>query len=200
MLTGRVDAHKRTNMAVAIDAAGRAFGALARAEHRRRVAATGGVGGRTRSGCPVGDRGAWNYGRGWRNTSSRRARRFYEVNARWTAAGRRRARTPGKSDRLDARAVALVVWPEAGTLPAVAADDETGVVDLLVTEREGIVAEATRLRNQLHQLLLQLDPDDRTHIPSLKSQQGLRALAMYATEDARALQQQRCPGRLAHPG
>jgi len=41
------------------------------------------------------------------------------VNARWTAAGRRRARTPGKSDGLDARAVALVVWREAGTLPAV---------------------------------------------------------------------------------
>ncbi|HET8631572.1 MAG TPA: transposase [Thermomicrobiales bacterium] len=115
----------------------------------------------------------------------------YEVNARWTAAGRRRARTPGKSDGLDARAAALVVWREAGTLPAVVADDETGILALLVTERDGVVAEATRLRNQAHQLLLQLDPDYRARIPSLKTRQGLQALASYATDDQRPLQQQR---------
>jgi hypothetical protein len=82
-----------------------------------------------------------------------------EVNPRWTAPGRRRARQPGKHDRLDAPAVAFLVWREAATLPQVMADDETARLDLLVTEREGVPAEATRLRNQIHQLLLQLDPE-----------------------------------------
>jgi transposase len=122
-------------------------------------------------------------GAGWPRPSSRRARR----STRSTRAGP----PPGKSDGLDARAVALAVWREAGTLPAVAADDETGVLDLLVTERDGVVAEATRLRNQAHQLLLHLDPAYRTRIPSLKTRQGLRALAGYATDDPRPLQQQR---------
>src|SRR3954453_8770723 len=135
--------------------------------------------------------GACNYARGLGQCLVEAGATVDEVNARWTAAGRRRARTPGKSDRLDARAVALAVWREAGTLPAVSVDDETAVLDLLVTEREGVVAETTRLRNQLHQLLLQLDPDYRARIPSLKTKAGLRAVAAYATEDPRALSQHR---------
>jgi transposase len=96
-----------------------------------------------------------------------------------------------KRDRLDARAVALVVWRAAAALPPVAVDDESAVLDLLVTERAGVVAEATRLRNQLHQLLLQLDPDYRQQIPSLKTRKGLAAVAAYATDDPRPLPQQR---------
>ena len=191
MLTVGVDAHKQTNMAVAIDAAGRE---VARWRGPNSVAGWQQLAAwATARDADVrwGIEGAWNYGRGLAQQLVEAGATVYEVNARWTAAGRRRARTQGKSDRLDARAVALVVWREAGTLPAVAADDETGVVDLLVTERTGIVAEATRLRNQLHQLLLQLDPDYRTHIPSLTSQKGLRAVEGYATDDTRALPQQR---------
>jgi transposase len=191
MLTVGVDAHKRTNVAVALDATGREVGrwrgANSVAGWQQLAAWAVALDREARWGIE----GAWNYGRGLAPCLVETGATLYEVNARWTAAGRRRARTPGKSDRLDARAVALVVWREAGTLPAVTADDETGVVDLLVTERAGIVAEATRLRNQLHQLLLQLDPDYRTHIPSLKSQRGLRAVERYATDDARTLSQQR---------
>ncbi len=63
-----------------------------------------------------------------------------------------------KSDRLDAHVVAKLVRDESTTLPRVPADDEAAVLDLLVTEREVALSEATRLRNQLHQQLLQLDP------------------------------------------
>ncbi len=191
MLTVGVDAHKRTNMAVAIDVAGRE---VARWRGPNTVAGWQEVAAwATALGPEVrwGIEGAWNYGRGLAQFLVEAGATVYEVNARWTAAGRRRARRPGKSDGLDARAIALVVGREAGTLPPVAPDDETGVLDLLVAERDGIVAEATRLRNQLHQLLLQLDPDYRTRIPSLKSQRGLRALAAYATDDTRPLQVQR---------
>lgn len=53
----------------------------------------------------------------------------------------------------------LFVQREAPNLPVVAADDETAVLDLLTTERESAVVEATRLRNKLDALLLQLDPE-----------------------------------------
>lgn len=190
MLTIGVDAHKRVNMAVAIDAAGRE---VARwrgpnsVEGWRQLAAWAAGLGDARWGIE----GAWNYGRGLAQSLVEAGAAVYEVNARWTAAGRRRGRAPGKSDRLDARAVALVVWREAETLPPVAADDDTAVLDLLVSEREGLVVETTRLRNQLHQILLQLDPDYRQRIPSLKSRKGLAAAVAYATDDPRPLPQQR---------
>jgi len=181
MITVGVDAHKRVNMAVALDAAGREAARWRGAnnvEGWRQLAAWASALG---EGVRWGIEGAWNYGRGLAQFLVEADATVYEVNARWTAAGRRRARTPGKSDGLDAHAVALVVWREAGTLPPVTADDATGVLDLLVAERDGVVAEATRLRNQLHQLLLQLDPDYRRGIPSLKTQQGLRGCATSST-------------------
>lgn len=72
--------------------------------------------------------------------------------------------------------MAVLVWREGAALPRVPADDATPVVDLLVTERAGALAEATRLRNQIHQLRLQLDPEYRTRLPNLQSQAGLVAV------------------------
>ena len=191
MLTIGVDAHKRTNMAVAIDAAGREVGRWRgpnSVDGWRQLAAWAAALGED---ARWGIEGAWNYGRGLAQFLVAAGAVVHEVNARWTATGRRRARSMAKSDRLDAHAVALVVWREGEALPPVTADDETAVLDLLVTEREGIIAEATRLRNQLHQLLLQLDPDYRQQIPSLQTRKGLAAVAAYATDDPRALPQQR---------
>ncbi|HSH77099.1 MAG TPA: hypothetical protein VLA19_01045 [Herpetosiphonaceae bacterium] len=54
--------------------------------------------------------------------------------------------------------VAKLVRDGSTTLPRVPADDEAAISDLLVTERDVALSEATRLRNQLHQQLLQLDP------------------------------------------
>ncbi len=76
-------------------------------------------------------------------------------------------------------------------MPTVTAEDETAVLDLLVTEREAALAEATRLRNQLHQLLLQVDPDYKAHLPSLTSAAGLRAVEHYTIATANVLQCQR---------
>jgi transposase len=53
------------------------------------------------------------------------------------------------------------------------------VLDLLVRERESALAEATRLCNQLHQLLLLLDPEYKQHLPGLRTRAGLQALANY---------------------
>lgn len=83
------------------------------------------------------------------------------------------------------------MWREAAELPRVVADDETAVLDLLVTEREDVVAEMTRLKNQLHQLLLQLDPEYGARLPSLRTQAGLHALEGYTVTDPTPVQQQR---------
>ena len=61
----------------------------------------------------------------------------------------------------------------------------------MVTEREAALGEATRLRNQVHQLLLQVDPDYRAHLPSLTSAAGVQAIATYTTASTNALQLQR---------
>ena len=200
MITIGVDAHKRVHVALALDEAGRALG-----QWRGPNSADGweqllgwalGWGGPRQWGIE----GAWNYGRGLAQHLVAAGEVVFEVNPRWTAQGRRGARTPGKSDPLDARAVALLVRREAATLPRVAAEDETAVLDLLVTEREAALAEATRLGNQVHQLLLQLDPEYRARLPSLRSRAGLAALERYASPSERPLDRERAAAvrRLAH--
>jgi transposase len=190
MITVGVDAHKRVHAAVAVDEAGREVGQWrgpnTAAGWRQLAEWAASLG----AACRWGIEGAWNYGRGLAQFLVAGGATVYEVNARWTAAGRRQARRQGKSDHGDARAVALFVWREAG-LPAVAADDEAAALDLLATQREDAVAEGTRLRCRLHQLLTLLDPEYAAHLPKLHTQAGLRALEGYATADSRPIQHQR---------
>jgi transposase len=191
LITIGVDAHKRVHVAVALDDAG-----LEVAQWRgpnspsgwRTLAAWGSALGPDRR---WGVEGAWGYGRGLAQYLVADTQTVYDINARWTAAGRRRAKRPGKSDPLDARAVALVVRQEAPDLPAIYPEDETAILDVLTTEREGALGEATRLRNQIHALLVQLDPEYELRLPALKSRAGLAALTLYATNSESPLQQER---------
>jgi hypothetical protein len=176
MLTVGVNAHKRTNMAVVFDAAGREVarwrGANSGAGWQEVAAWATALGPEIRWGIE----GAWNNGRGRAQFLVEAGATVDEVNARWTAAGRR-PRRPGH------RARGLPRGGRAAARGARRRDGRPGSAGL----RDGIVPEATRLRNQLHQLLLHLDPDYRTRIPSVKSQRGLRSLATYATADTRPL-------------
>jgi transposase len=188
MLTVGVDAHKTTIMAVAVDAVGRE---VARWRGPNTVAGWQAVvtWSTTLDGpCQCGIEGAWNYGRGLAQHLVALGATVYEVNSRLTAEGRRRARRPDKTDGLDARAVARVVQRE-DALPRVTGEDETSIVSDLVTEREALVVEVTRLRNQLHQVLTHLDPDYRSRLPSLTSQRGVRTAATYTTDDPRPVAQ-----------
>ena len=194
MLTIGVDAHKRVHEAVALDAVGQERG-------RRRVpnsaagwhellawaAGAGGAEGPRRWGIE----GAWGSGRGLAQHLVAAGEPVYEVSPRWTAEARKSARRPGKSDALDALAVARLVLQDATTLPPVGAEDATAVLDLLTAERAAALAEATRLRNQLHHLLLQLDPEYEAHLPALRTAAGLAAVEGYAAPGPRDLDQQR---------
>jgi transposase len=191
MIAIGVDAHKRLHAAVAVDAAGRELdrwqGANDPAGWTALHAWASALG-----ADRIAIEGAWNYGRGLAQYLVAAGTPVYEVNARWTADGRRRARRRDKSDRLDARAAATVALREGAQLPAVTAEDESVVLDLLTSEREAALAEATRLGNQLHALLLQLDPHYAEMLPALRSAAGLDRLDAYvAPAGAGALQQER---------
>jgi transposase len=200
MVTIGVDAHKQLHMAVALDVTGTLLGTW--------------LGANTSTGwhemlqwahsfahdCQWGIEGAWNDGRGLAQHLVRAGELVFDINPRWTAEQRRSARKLDKSDTRDAHAVAKLVLEDQATLPQLLPEDDSAVLDLLVTEREDTVAEATRLRTQLHQLLLQLDPEYKQHLPSLTSKAGVKTMVEYTTTSQRALDQQRAAAirRLAH--
>ncbi len=191
MVTIGVDAHKHVHQALALDGTGTVLGVWRGANRptdwQQLLTWTGTFPGPRQWGIE----GAWHLGRGLAQFLVAQGETVYEVNPRWTAERRRGARTRGKSDRLDAHAVAKFVRDEAVTLPRITAEDATVVLDLLVTEREAALAEATRLRNQVHHLLLQVDPEYKAHLPRLTSAAGVRAVVTYACASSNVLLQQR---------
>ncbi|MGH7484254.1 MAG: IS110 family transposase [bacterium] len=186
-----VDAHKTVHVAVALDDQGREL-----AQWSGPNSASGWSDlsrwADSLSGSKVwGIEGAWSYGRGLAQRLVADGETVYEINARWTALNRRNARRPGKTDRLDAHAVARFVRQEAPHLPLVGAEDETAVLDLLTTEREAVLAEATRLRNQIHALLLQIDPEYKVRYPNLRTRSAIENLSKLKPRTNDELQTQR---------
>ena len=191
MITIGVDAHKETHMAEAVDGLGRPVGHIeisSTSQGWRKLFRWA-----TRLGAERmwGIEGAWSYGRGLAQHLVSVGESVYEINPRWTAQGRRWGRKPDKNDLLDARAIALWTLREATTLPRVTRDDSTAEVNLLVVERDGTLAEATRLRNQIHGLLMQLDPEYKKWLPRLQSRTGSASLKEYRTRSHEPLQQKR---------
>lgn len=194
MITLGVDAHKVMHVAVAVDEAGHELGEWSGTNSKkgwRSVLAWAESFGPERQ---WGIEGAWNYGRGLAQQLVTSGETVYEINTRWTALGRRRAKKLDKTDRLDARAVARFVRGEAPALPVVYVDDDTAVLDLLCAEREALLVEAGRLRNQLHALLMQVDPEYGVRLPKLDSVAGIKATTNYPLPKADGLQRRRAAG------
>lgn len=183
MRTLGVDPHKRLLVAVALDTAGQvvdewqgpntaagwqALAQWAAASDPERV---------------WGLEGSGQYGRGLAQQLVAAGETVYEINPRWTAAARHQARQPGKSDRRDALAIARVVRQEAPRLPRVQAADATAVLAVLTSARDDALAAVTRLSNQLHQVLQQLDPGYQECWPHLTTAKALAALQDYAAPD-----------------
>lgn len=83
--------------------------------------------------------------------------RSVRVPARLTAQTRASARTSGKSDPIDALAVARAALREPG-LPGPSHDAAAEDLRLLSDRRDSLVAERTRAENRLRELLQRLDP------------------------------------------
>jgi transposase len=196
MITIGVDAHKRAHVAVALDERGQELGQRQVANTAEGWAALLAWAAALGGDAPQqwGIEGAGHYGRGLAQAVLAAGEPAYDINPRWTAASRRRSRHPGKNDRFDALAVARYLREEAATLPRLAPEDETAVLDLLVGEREAALAEATRLRNRLHALLLQLDPAYHRRLPDLRPAAALAALRAYQAPQPGELARERAAG------
>jgi transposase len=94
------------------------------------------------------------------------------------AGARRSAREPGKSDPIDALAVARAALREPH-LPVARLDGVDREVRLLVDHREDLVVERTRIQNRLRWHLHELDPG---HEPAARSLDRARVLAALAQE------------------
>jgi transposase len=154
-----VDPHKDTHTVVAVDQAGRQL-------DQRTVAA------RTLGHVELigWARRRWPKQRTWpvedcRHVTGRLERdllaageRVVPVPPRLMAGARQAVRTQGKSDPIDALAVARAALREP-TLPAAQHEQTSWEVKLLVDHREHLVAERTRTINRLPWHLHQLDPD-----------------------------------------
>jgi transposase len=131
-----------------------------------------------------GIEGAHTYGHGLAQFLVSAGEVVHDVNPRLTAGERRHARRRGKTDRLDAEAVACVLLREAARLPRVALEDEAAVLELLVREREDLRRETTRVRNQLHALLLRTEPGYETRLrPALRRSTSVARLGQYVARD-----------------
>jgi transposase len=174
-----VDPHKKTHTAAAVDALTGEFLA------ELTVAATADGHEQLRSWARelAGDRALGYAIEDCRHVSGRLERRLVErgervvrVPPKLMGQARRGARRCGKSDAIDALAVARAALREPD-LPVAQLDRRARELKLLLSHREDLVRERTahiqRLRWHLHDVAADLEPDPR----ALRSQRARRALA-----------------------
>jgi transposase len=136
--------------------------------------------------------GAWYLGRGLAQYLASQGERVHEVSGRITARRRGGMVRRGKSDRLDAHAVAAVLREEAERLPRVVAEDEeTAAVQLWSRTQAELTKDITRLVNRLHDLLLLCDPEYKTKLPALTTKAGIAAARAYVAPGRGTLARER---------
>jgi transposase len=96
-----------------------------------------------------------------------------EVSPQRTAQYRRHGRTQDKTDEMDALAIARLLLAEGEGLPRVPRDDVSTELRVLSDHRDNLLRERTRLINQLHAQMLQIDPTYKEKSGALTSPQGL---------------------------
>lgn len=177
MVTLGIDAHKRTHTVVVVDEVGRELGqktttATTSDDHLEML----------RWAERFGDERTWAV-EDCRHLSRRleadllaAGERIVRVPPKLMAHARDAARTYGKSDPIDALAVAHAAlrYPD---LPAAQLDGPARELRLLVDHREDLVAERTRCVNRLRWHLHELDPIWDPPARSLRSYKNLDAIA-----------------------
>ncbi len=117
-------------------------------------------------GALVGIEGSASYGAALARTLLAGGAIVREVPPQLSNRERGRTRRPGKSDPIDALAIARVAARERD-LPPVRLSDRTVEIRLLVQAREDAISEAIRVRNRLHADLVILVPGYGEVIPNL---------------------------------
>lgn len=182
MVTLGIDAHKRTHTVVAVDELGRELGqktttATTSNDHLEML----------RWAQRFGNERTWAV-EDCRHLSRRleadllgAGERIVRVPPKLMAHARDSARTYGKSDPIDALAVARAALRHPD-LPAAQLDGPARELRLLVDHREDLVAERTRCINRLRWHLHELDPAWDPPARSLRSYKNVDAIADRLTE------------------
>jgi transposase len=157
MVTLGVDAHKRTHTVVAVDGNGRRLGTttVKAVESGHLQALSWAEGLDSARVWAVED--CRHLNRRLISDLVRAGERVVCVSPKLMAGARRSARERGKSDPIDAEAVARAYLREPD-LPVIHLDDRERELRLLVDHREDIVAERTRVQNRLRWHLHELFP------------------------------------------
>ncbi|MGH2576453.1 MAG: IS110 family transposase [Actinomycetota bacterium] len=151
-----VDAHKRTHTLAVVDEVGRELaGRTFPATVEGHGAALGWV--RTWSERMFALEDCRHLTRRLEADLIRAGERVVRVPARLMARARRTGRAPGKSDPIDALAVARAAMRESG-LPVAQLDGETRRLRLLIDHREDMVAERTRMQSRVRWHVHELFP------------------------------------------
>ncbi len=167
-----IDAHTRRHAAAAIDEHGRVLGVIevgAGVEELDRLIAWITVFDTSRL---VAVEGAKGFGLALTRKLLDAGEPVVDIATHLTADGRRSSRRRGKDDEIDAITIARVAMREPD-LPRLTADQLDADLKLLVDARDQLVAEATRVRNRLHALLLVLAPGYRDDTGALSSKASL---------------------------
>jgi transposase len=163
------DVHKATHTFVAVDPVGRKLG-----ERTVKATTTGHEGALRWARAQFGNELRWGI-EDCRHLSARLERdlltggqQVVRVPPKLMAQTRSSARERGKSDPIDALAVARAVLREPD-LPAAVHDEDTRELKLLVDRREDLVAERTRQINRLRWHLHEIDPELDVPLRSFRS-------------------------------
>jgi transposase len=163
------DVHKATHTFVAVDEVGRKLG-----EKTVKATTTGHRAALRWARCEFGDQLRWGI-EDCRHLSARLERdmlaagqEVVRVPPKLMAQSRASSRERGKSDPIDAMAVARAVVREPD-LPAAVHDESSREVRLLVDRREDLVSERTRQINRLRWHLHELDPEFTIPIRALRT-------------------------------
>jgi transposase len=187
-----VDTHKRTHTLAAIDEQGRSVGVRTIANSPEGWAAGLAWAGAEAGPHTWGVENSGSLGKAFAQfLLSQGGPTIFEVSPHRTAQYRRRGRTQDKTDQADALAIARLLLAEGEGLPRVQRDDLGTELRLLSDHRDNLVAERTRLLNQLHAQMLQLDPGYQERSGPLTKPRGLAYCRAFRTVDASGVVQAR---------
>ncbi len=171
-----VDTHKRTHCLVALDDEGRQLGtkAVANTPEGWTEALAWARGKQLQHHRCWGIENGGSLGKGFAQFLLAQGEAdVREVSPQRTAQYRRRGRTQDKTDQADALAIARLLLAEGAHLPTIPRDDGSTELRLLSDHRDNLLVDRTRLINQLHAQMLQIDPGYQARSGALTARRGL---------------------------
>jgi transposase len=180
-----VDTHKKTHVLVGVDDDGQTWGSRSVANTPQGWVTALRWARDHRDACRWGIENSGSLGKGFAQFLLAHGETdVREVSPQRTAQYRRRGRSQDKTDLADALAISRLLRAEGEQLPLVQADDASTELRLLSDHRDNLVAERTRLVNQLHAQMLQIDPCYSEKSGALTRRSGVRYCQALVLPDA----------------